>query len=191
MFNEDWYSYAQCNELTKFITQVKDISGDIIEIGCWEGKSTSAIARSCYPEIVICNDTWLGNVNESILTGQTHITEILCKERDVYRIFLNNMNSLTDKNYKVVKKDCMDWLSNDYNSSIKFIHIDACHEYESVHETIRLVMPKMVKGGIICGDDFQTAHINRTDLHGGVERAVRELLPGFKNIDNLWYFVND
>ena len=49
----------------------------------------------------------------------------------------------------------------------------------------------MVKGGIICGDDFLNANINSADLHGGVERAVRELLPNFKNIDNLWYFIND
>jgi hypothetical protein len=46
----------------------------------------------------------------------------------------------------------------------------------------------MVKGGVICGDDLLTAHIGRHDLHGGVERAVRELLPNFKSIDNLWYF---
>ena len=187
MFNEDWYSDAQCAELDKLITGVREIEGKIIEIGCWEGKSTSAIANSCYPEQVICNDTWLGNVNESLLTGQIHATEIICKERDVYQTFLDNMNQLTKGNYSVVKRDCMEWLK-EYDEPIKFIHIDACHEYESVFETINLVLPKMVKGGVICGDDFTTSHINRADLHGGVERAVRELLPGFGSVGNLWYF---
>ena len=188
MFNEDWYSEAQCAELDKLITGVREVYGKIIEIGCWEGKSTSAIANSCYPEQVICNDTWLGNVSESILTGQTHATEIICRERDVYQTFLDNMNQLTKGNYSVVKRDCMEWLK-EYNEPIKFIHIDACHEYESVFETINLVLPKMVKGGVMCGDDFTTSHINRADLHGGVERAVRELLPGFTSVGNLWYFV--
>ena len=45
----------------------------------------------------------------------------------------------------------------------------------------------MVNGGIICGDDFLSANINRTDLHGGVERAVRELLPTFSIISNFSY----
>ena len=48
----------------------------------------------------------------------------------------------------------------------------------------------MVKGGIICGDDYQTASIYRHDLHGGVERAVKEALPNHNSIDNLWYFIN-
>lgn len=47
----------------------------------------------------------------------------------------------------------------------------------------------MISGGIICGDDFKSANMSRVDLNGGVERAVREGLPNFKNIDNLWYYV--
>ena len=190
MFNEDWYSSSQINNLLLLVTTVKNLKGDIIEIGCWEGKSTIALANNCYPETLICNDTWLGNIQESIVTGQEHITEQILKTRDVYSIFINNMNTLTKQNYQIIKKDCINWLQ-DYNGNIKFIHIDASHEYESVFETIKLVLPKMVKGGIICGDDFLNANIHCTDLHGGVERAVRELLPNFKNIDNLWYFINE
>jgi hypothetical protein len=77
-----------------------------------------------------------------------------------------------------------------FNEPVKFIHIDASHEYDSVAETIKLILPNMVKGGIICGDDFINAHIGRTDLNGGVEKAVRELLPGFQNKGNLWFWIN-
>jgi len=41
----------------------------------------------------------------------------------------------------------------------------------------------MVKGGIICGDDFLSAHAGRKDLNGG----VREKCPHFKHVDNLWW----
>ena len=99
------------------------------------------------------------------------------------------MNNNTHKNYTIVKEDCIEWLKK-FEGIIKFIHIDASHEYESVFETIKLVLPKLVKGGIICGDDYLNANINRTDLHGGVERAVREALPNHHNIRNLWYFIN-
>jgi len=188
MFNEQWYSDAQCADLINLLNRTKYVSGSIIEIGCWEGKSTSHLANGCYPENIICNDTWLGNINESNITGQTHVTEIILKQRDVYSIFINNMNTLTKGNYEVVKQDCIEWLKT-YDKPIKFIHIDASHEYESVFDTIQLVLPKMVKGGIICGDDFLTANISRNDLHGGVERAVRECLPTCNNIDNLWYWT--
>lgn len=190
MFNEDWYPDSQINNLEVLVKKISNISGSIIEVGCWEGKSTKTIANSCYPETLICNDTWLGNVEESKITGQIHITELILKKRDVYSIFIENMNILTKGNYTVVKRDCIEWLS-EYNDPIKFIHIDASHEYESVSKTIQNVLPKIVKGGIICGDDFINANIHRIDLCGGVERAVKELLPNYKNIDNLWYWINE
>jgi predicted O-methyltransferase YrrM len=189
MFNEDWYSQEQCNNLAELVKVVNRLQGSIIEIGCWEGKSTICIANTCYPDNVICNDTWLGNVEESKITGIKHITEVILETRNVYNIFLNNMNAHTKKNYTVVKEDCLEWLKI-FNEPVKFIHIDASHEYDSVAETIKLILPNMVKGGIICGDDFMSAHIGRTDLNGGVERAVRELLPGFQNKGNLWFWVN-
>ena len=189
MFHEDWYSENQINNLVKLLKYVKDKNGKIIEIGCWEGKSTISLANNCFPEILICNDTWLGNVQESAVTGVTHVTEEILKYRDVYSIFIYNMNNNTKQNYTIIKEDCIEWLKK-FEGSIKFIHIDASHEYESVFETIKLVLPKMVKGGIICGDDYMTSNINRYDLHGGVERAVKELLPNHYNIDNLWYFIN-
>jgi predicted O-methyltransferase YrrM len=190
MFNENWYSDDQAIFLEKLVTQVNSVSGCVIEIGCWEGKSTAYIANACYPEKMICNDTWLGNIAESRLTGITHVTEIILKHRDVYSTFLSNMNSLTKGNYSVVKQDCIEWLTT-YKTPIKFCHIDASHEYQSVYDTIKLIIPNLQRGGIICGDDFLNANISRTDLNGGVERAVRELLPGVTNYGNLWYYVNE
>jgi predicted O-methyltransferase YrrM len=187
MFSDNWFTQSQLYTLIELINNVKPLNGSIIEIGSWEGKSASELAKACYPEILICNDTWLGNIQESIITGKIHDTELILQERDIYSIFINNMNILTKHNYEIVKKDCIEWLKI-YNNPIKFVYIDASHDYESVFETINLVLPKMVKGGVICGDDLLTAHIGRHDLHGGVERAVRELLPNFKSIDNLWYF---
>jgi predicted O-methyltransferase YrrM len=187
MFHEDWYIESQCAKISELVTSTRNLYGKIIEIGCWEGKSTISLANACHPETLICNDTWLGNVAESAATGQTHLTELILKNRDVYSQFLKNMDNSTKGNYFVVKMDCLEWLKTS-NEPIKFIHIDASHEYESVYETIQLVLPRMVPGGIMCGDDISSAHIDRHDLHGGVERAVRELLPGYSTDGNLWYY---
>lgn len=190
MFHENWYGDEQLKNLVSLIPKVKHLNGNIIEIGCWEGKSTIGLTNASYPEYVIANDTWLGNVCESIVTGVKHDSEIIAQQRDVYATFMENMNKNTKGNFKVMKKDCIEWLK-EFNEPIKFCHIDASHEYESVVQTIELLLPKLVKGGILCGDDFLTSNITRTDLHGGVERAVREKLPSFKNVGNLWYWFND
>jgi hypothetical protein len=45
MFNEDWYSSKQIADLMLLVEKTKDLSGNLIEIGCWEGKSTINIAN--------------------------------------------------------------------------------------------------------------------------------------------------
>ena len=190
IFNNDWYPDNQINDMCNLFNKVKELSGNIIEIGCWEGKSTSFLANKCYPEILICNDTWEGNIEESKISGNIHITEVILKQRDVYKIFINNMNLLTNSNYKIVRKDCLKWL-HEYKEPIKFIHIDASHDYDSVYKTINLILPNLIKGGIVCGDDFYNASIKNYPLNGGVEKAVKDTLPNYKNIGNLWYFINN
>lgn len=190
MFIDNWYSDEGCLFLKSLVENTKNIDGEIIEIGCWEGKSTVAIANAAYPQSIICNDTWLGNVAESKISGVKHVTEIILETRDVYADFIKNMNQHTKNNYTVVKKDCIEWLK-DFNQPIKFLHIDASHEYESVFETIQLALPKVVKGGIICGDDIKNSNINRADLHGGVERAVTESFGKFFIKDNLWFWSKE
>jgi hypothetical protein len=48
------------------------------------------------------------------------------------------------------------------------VYIDASHDYESVKEDIIAWLPKVKKGGIICGDDY-------TPGWPGVMRAVNEV----------------
>lgn len=188
IFNEDWYSDGQCKDLVMLLQSVKDILGSIIEIGCWEGKSTISLTNTAYPQEVVCCDTWLGNITESEAQGWEHVTVQILKSRDVFSTFLNNMNESTKGNFKVVKEDCDSWLKT-YNEPIKFCHLDASHDYISVKRTLELLIPKVVSGGILCGDDFVNASMNSQGLNGGVEGAVRELLPGFRNIGNLWWWV--
>ena len=72
---------------------------------------------------------------------------------------------------------------------MKFCHIDASHDYWSVRADLKLAEACLRPGGILCGDDFVYAHAGRADLDGGVERAVREGLPGFEAQGNFWWWV--
>lgn len=166
--------------------ETKSLEGSIIQLGCWAGKQSCILAKCMYPEILICCDEWQGLKRESIATGKTHPTEITAKETNIFDHFVHNMNSYTHLNYTVVKKDCVDFIK-EYNGKIKFLFINDSNDYGTVHEIISSALPKMVEGGCICGENFIHAHKDRKDLQGGVERAVRELLPSFDHKNNLWY----
>jgi hypothetical protein len=76
-----------------------------------------------------------------------------------------------------------------HESEIAFIHLDAGHTYEATKALIDLALPRLARGGIICGDDFESSHAGRADLGGGVERAVRDAFSGdAHNAGNLWSF---
>ena len=185
MFNENWYSKHQVDYMISLYDYVKDIDGLIIEIGCWEGYSTYNLTNKVFPENLECVDHWKGNIHESKVTGKTHITEDILRERNVYDTFINNMNKLTNHNYTIHNMDCFNYLRT-LKEKVKFVHIDASHDYYSVKNTLQLLIPLMVDNGIICGDDFYTS--NTEELHGGVQRAVKELLPNYRSKDNLFYY---
>jgi hypothetical protein len=120
IFNENWYSDEQIENLKKLVTKVMPLKGKIIEIGCWEGKSSVAISNVCYPQVLECIDTWKGNEDEN----PEHISCKIAKERDIFSIFKQNMQHCTGENFIAFRQDCFAYLRN-LNSPVKFCHIDA------------------------------------------------------------------
>jgi Methyltransferase domain len=176
MFTENWYSQGTLDMLDGLLKKITS-NGIYVEIGCWQGKSSSEIAKSIFPKTLYCVDTWQGNIGE----GENHPTVLLSKERDVYMEFLANMNELTAGNYYAIKMDGDQFLSGLKNDSIAFLHIDATHTYEAVRSTMDLAMPRMSPGSLICGDDYG----------GPVERAVRDFINN-PNVDGqFWWHFKD
>jgi predicted O-methyltransferase YrrM len=160
-----------------------EANADIVEFGCWEGRSTIALAIAAFPATVTAVDTWQGNSDED----PNHPTVCIAAQRDVQSIFRRNIAALTDGNVVIVQEDCHRFLEQ-RQQPIRFAHIDASHDYDSVARTIGAVSKLIVPGGVICGHDILTASANRDDLQGGVERAVVERLPGFQSEGNFWFW---
>lgn len=184
-FHEYWIPDEQLCWLVDTFRRVVDLKGDVVEFGCWEGRSTIALANMCFPDPLDAVDTWRGNLSE----GPNHATETILKTRDVRRQFIMNVGQLTGfpGNVVVHEEDCLNYLESN-TRNIRFAHVDAAHDYPSVRETILQIQECLVKGGVICGDDFCSAGAGRTDLQGGVERAVRETCPGVETMGNFWVF---
>jgi predicted O-methyltransferase YrrM len=184
VFHEPWISEQQVEFISRLIEQTRGIPGCNVEIGCWEGKSTVALANACFPERIIAVDSWAGNLSE----GEGHATIALLKQRDVFGTFCRNIQELTKGNVEIVRSDCFDFLEA-FKEPIKFCYIDAAHDYDSVRATLEMILPKLVIGGVLCGDDYTSAHVGRADLRGGVQRAAVELLSDHMSAANAWVWV--
>ncbi len=179
-FHEDWYSDQQRTLLVRLCRYARDLPGAVMEIGCWEGKSTIALANTCHPEVLLAVDSWLGN-----LTEPDHPTVEILTRRDVFQTFIDNVGRLTFGNVEVHRADCFDFLST-FDQPVKFCHVDAAHDFASVRRTLEHLKPLVVPGGVLCGDDHASAHKDRADLDGGVERACKETFPAYISMENFW-----
>jgi hypothetical protein len=183
-FHEQWYAESELALLEGAVRFIRPIQGAIIEIGCWEGRSTAVIANAIFPETVVAVDTWQGSISE----GPDHETVRLARSRDIFAIFQENMR-LGRGNVMAKRMDAMEFLRQE-GGPVKFCHVDAAHDYPSVRAQLEYLLPKLVRGGILIGHDYQTAHTARDDLQGGVQRAVRELLPQHAVQGNNWWYVH-
>jgi beta-1,4-mannosyl-glycoprotein beta-1,4-N-acetylglucosaminyltransferase len=96
VFHEDWYAGGQAIYIGQLARSAPE--GAIVEIGCWEGRSTITLAQMVSPRVVHCVDHWQGNIDE----GEDHPATIAARERDVMADFMNNMDRLTDGNYTTI-----------------------------------------------------------------------------------------
>jgi len=72
------------------------------------------------------------------------------------------------------------------DASLDFVYIDGNHQFEYVSEDIKAWLPKVKKGGRLCGHDYTFAQ-----NHWGVKKAVDEILGNVevrKDIDS-WFFI--
>lgn len=165
-FHEDWFSGPSCVALAELASSTNGLQGSVVEIGSWEGRSTIALASAVAPQIVNAVDTWDGSPGE--------ISAELALERDVYATFCANTRGL---NIEAHRQDWRVYVA-EHPEPVRFCFIDALHTYEEVRDQIAAVLPLMVPGGILCGDD---AH------HPPIRRAVFERFPDAQTVASVWF----
>lgn len=159
MFTSTWIPTPTLERLTGLVQEREHLDGHIIEFGSWEGRSTIAIALGTN-QPVLAVDHWQG-------TPGDRLTEIPAKHDNIYARFLDNV-----EDYPHIRPMVMttEQFMESWDRPIKFLHIDADHNYEPVKAQIEWAKPLMVKGGVMCGDDYSSNW-------PGVVQAVNEALP--------------
>lgn len=168
VFHEAWFGPDSCKALADLYHEVDHLTGDVVEVGSWEGRSTIALAAACAPSLVHAVDTWLGSPGE--------ISADLAAERDVYAEFMANLRLAGAANVVPFRMGWRDYFAR-FRQPVRFLFIDATHSYEEVRDNVAAALPLMVPGGIMCGDDQH---------HPPVRRAVVEVFPEAKAIATLW-----
>lgn len=156
-FDDDVH-FTMCLELQSHMGLV----GDILEIGCYHGRSTSVLARHLRKgeRLVIC-DIFAGDSGEQYSDPATVDT--------VRRSILSFAPALEREqlDFRECRSDQLELTEDD---KFRFVHVDGAHEKSIALHDIRLAARHLTDRGIVVVDDYQ--HCN----FPGVSLAVEEFL---------------
>lgn len=173
---QNWFDYEDVFDLA--LSKAKN--GDkFVEIGVWKGGSTAymgvEILKSRKKIFFDAIDTFSGS------TEHGDVSEWLYEET------IKNLRPIVKiKVVNIIKGHSLEIVNRYNNESIDFCYIDGSHEYTDVKKDILAYLPKIKKGGIIAGHDY-----NKEDW-GGVVMAVDEIFGGkILIMKSSWVYFKD
>ncbi len=144
---------TKSGQLIYSLCYMQELKGDVVEVGSWQGRSASFLARAVTNSNngrFFAIDHFKGNI------GKEHFYVLERNDlSDLKEGFLGNMeriglahtvNLLDMPNDEAVKQ------LEDVN--IRFLFIDGDHTKEGVEKDIELFFPKLIDGSIVVFDDF-------------------------------------
>lgn len=137
-------------------------------------------------------DSWKGHDPESEYAQTDFHGKLSQIEQDAYHLYTKETTSFAGERAKIIRKDSVEAANDFKDGSLDFVFIDADHTYKGVKADINAWLPKVKKGGWICGHDYE----NPDFPAWGVTQAVGELCVenGFKlETDNnfTWFCKNE
>lgn len=147
---------------------MQQIAGDVVEIGSWQGYSTSFLAsavRDSGNGMLYAIDHFRGNVGKEdrYRVGTDDLSDLRANfERNMRQLGLRDHLTLLDMpNEQAVKRLA--------GRNVRFLFIDGDHTREGVQKDIGLFFPHLLPGAIVVFDDFAARF-------PGVVEATDELL---------------
>ena len=132
---------------------MQQLQGDVVEIGSWQGRSTSFLARAVKNSengVFYAIDHFKGN------TGKEHFYRVGKEDlSDLKTGFISNMERLgLSDAVQLLDMPNDQAVQSLQNTRIRFLFIDGDHSKEGVEKDIRLFFPLLLEGAIIVFDDF-------------------------------------
>jgi predicted O-methyltransferase YrrM len=152
----------------KFLAEMAKTARSIVEIGCWKGQSTKVLLEAS-EGVIHAIDHFEGSKTDESFG--------FAKVQDVYSQFMDNVGHYP--NLRVHKMGSEDAVSSFKDGELDLVWIDADHSHEGCSRDIDLWLPKVKKGGLICGHDYGVC--------SGVTTSVDNRFEDVGLIDSLWY----
>jgi len=142
--------------------------GQVVEVGCWLGRSTSYIARLCQARgaTLTCVDSWAGS-SDRFDAGYRE----LLAGRDVEREFRAQLAALGVA-AQIRREPSLVAARAFERGSVDLVFLDASHDYAAVAADIAAWRPTLRPQGVLAGHDFGERH---PGVIAAVEAAAREL----------------
>ena len=158
-------------ELT-FLAETAKNSKCIVEVGCFQGRSTRAMADNTQGQIFAV-DPWVGTQYNSKNQPLFDVDD------DNFQAFKRNLARHIQIGKVIIKKSKFE----DFNDKVEadFVFIDGDHRYDAVVHDINKGRSILKSGGILAGHDY--GHDNWFD----VNKAVDEIFPDANIIDTIWW----
>lgn len=169
-------------ELT-WLAQQAQKHKSIVEIGSWKGRSTRALIDHTEGNVWAI-DHWRGQE----LTESPTSLDVEVAERGsdaIFNEFCSNTENISSTLW-VIRRSSAEaaevFKTFHTHVNVDMVFLDGEHAYAGVKADIELWTPFLISGGLLCGHDW---------WHGGIKRAVRELVPGFQVVPdtNIWWVI--
>ncbi|MDY7022778.1 MAG: class I SAM-dependent methyltransferase [Cyanobacteriota bacterium] len=147
---------------------VQENSGDIVEIGCFQGEITKELAKIArkYNRRVIAVDPWTPNT-------KIRIARQVYRSQDCFEMFLKNIEPYKDI-VDIVRQSSLtaDTVDLIREKSLSFAFVDSSSTYEACLQDIQTVSHC---AGIICVDDINHTPLYKAFLKGAESTHRRQV----------------
>lgn len=164
-----WFYGEDVKEYRRLMEDLPD-SSMVCELGCAAGRSICSVAdiiKRKHLDVTLI-DTFQGTVNERA-PGQgpdEYMDEAIANTKR-FGLEVKAIRAWTTEACKDIANETFD-----------LIFIDADHAYEAVKKDLKDWIPKVTKGGIICGHDYNNGF--------GVSKAVNEIWNNIRLGGSVW-----
>lgn len=149
--------------------------GYVVEVGTWKGRMAERLAKNAWQ--LVCVDNFCGSPDPHL--KQTFFPE---DAHTVAQAWAARMGGY--ENVLLVPKSSVEAAADFEDGTFDMVFIDADHQEASVRADIAAWLPKLRKGGIFCGHDFDQP---------GVRTAVKAAFGSAVNVGpgKLWRWENE
>jgi predicted O-methyltransferase YrrM len=172
-------------ELCEYINDTHGQVERMAELGVWAGESTAIFIAMLAPSTLIAVDAWRSmtgrhrknndwrDYNSAELAFRERMR--LIRERHLEGIGVDAPLSIYPPMWHLDlrKEDTVKAATDCPDHSLDLVYIDAAHDYKSVRADILAWLPKLKRGGIMAGHDYDFSTAQSRGY--GVIRAVHEV----------------